>query len=48
MDTSQQLAPAYRILVLGQTAVIDREGRIVYNGPRLGYEGLKALVEKVI
>ena len=47
-DTEGALLRSFRVLRLGQTAVIDRTGNIVYNGAPLEYEELKSIVEKVI
>lgn len=39
----------FRVVQLGQTVVIDRDGYVVYNGgPLYEYDKLKALVEKAI
>ena len=47
-EDDQGLVRDYRILTLGQTVVIDRQGRMVYNGFPLEYDSLKKLVEEEI
>lgn len=47
--TDGQLVRNYRVTVLGQTAVVDRDGKIVYNGRPLGsYDRLKNLIEDAL
>ena len=47
-DREAQLIRSFKVLALGQTTVIDREGYIVYNGSPLDYDGLRKIVERVI
>lgn len=46
VDGSGTLVRKYEITVLGQTVVIDRTGKVVYNGRALNYESLVQLVEE--
>ena len=47
-DHEAELIRSFKVLALGQTAVIDKAGNVVYNGSPLGYEDLKDIVEKVL
>ncbi len=47
-DREAELLRSFKVVVLGQTAVIDRSGNVVYNGAPLEYEDLKEIVERII
>ncbi len=47
-DHEAELLRSFKVVVLGQTTVIDRSGNVVYNGAPLEYEDLKEIVERII
>ncbi len=47
-DTAGALLRSFRVIALGQTVVIDRSGRVVYNGTPLDYGELKEYVDRII
>ncbi len=47
-DTAGALLRSFRVITLGQTVVIDRSGRVVYNGTPLDYGELKEYVDRII
>ena len=47
-DHEAELIRSFKVVALGQTTVIDREGYIIYNGAPLGYDELKDVVENII
>ncbi len=47
-DINGALLRSFKVLGLGQTAVIDRTGSSVYNGAPLGYDELKGIIEEII
>ncbi len=45
LDGNGLVARKYGVVVLGQMVVINRNGRVVYNGGPLDYESLAQFVE---
>ena len=48
LDADPFVARLFRVITLGQTVVIDRDGNVVYNGLPPRYEQLKQLLETAI
>lgn len=47
LDPGFVLGRRYGVLVLGQTAIIDRDGKVIYNGPPLSERPLRQLLDEV-
>ncbi|MBI4305999.1 MAG: redoxin family protein [Chloroflexi bacterium] len=45
-DQGFVLGRRYGVLVLGQTAIIDRDGKVVYNGPPLSERPFRQLLDE--
>ena len=43
-----KLISDFRVRVLGHTVVLDRDHRVVYSGPPVGYDRLAQYIEEAI